>query len=115
MSGGAPSADSNNNLYMITGNGAFDVTNTTGPTNDYGDSFLKLTPNLTVSSYFTPSDQANDNASDVDFGSGGAAILVDQPLSPTPRLVIGGGKDGYLYLLNRDNLGDWGYQGRATV
>ena len=108
MSGGAPSADSSNNLYMITGNGTFDVTNTTGPTNDYGDSFLKLSSNLTVSSYFTPSDQANDNASDADFGSGGATILVDQPLSPTPRLVIGSRKDGYLYLLNRDSLGGLG-------
>src|SRR6266481_2940766 len=101
MGGGAPAADSSNNLYLITGNGIFDLTNTTGPTNDYGDSFLKLTSSLSVSQYFTPSDQANDNANDADFGSGGAAILVDQPSGPVQHLVIGGGKDGYLYLLNR--------------
>src|SRR6202043_2163656 len=101
-------ADSSNNLYLITGNGIFDVTSTTGPTNDYGDSFLKLTSNLSVSQYFTPSDQANDNANDADFGSGGAAILVDQPSGPVQHLVIGGGKDGYLYLLNRDAMGGLG-------
>jgi hypothetical protein len=108
MSGGAPAADSSNNLYLITGNGNFDVTNTSGPTNDYGDSFLKLSSNLTVSGYFTPSDQASDNAGDVDFGSGGAAILVNQTTGPVQHLVIGGGKDGYLYSLNRDAMGGLG-------
>jgi hypothetical protein len=78
------------------------------PNNDYGDSFLKLTSDLSVAQYFTPSDQANDNANDVDFGSGGAAIVVDQPSGPVAHLVIGGGKDGYLYLLNRDAMGGLG-------
>ena len=108
MGGGAPSFDSSNNLYLLTGNGTFNATNSTAPNNDYGDSFLKLSSNLVVSSFFTPSDQSNDNLSDLDFGSGGSAILVDQPMSPTPRLVIGGGKDGFLYLLSRDSLGGSG-------
>ena len=108
MGGAAPSADSSNNLYLITGNATFDATSTTAPKNDYGDSFLKLTGGLSVSQYFTPSDQANDNSADQDFGSGGAAILVDQPTSPVTHLVIGGGKDGYLYLLNRDAMGGLG-------
>lgn len=108
MGGGAPAADSNGNLYIITGNGGFDASSTSGPNNDYGDSFLKLTGALTVSQYFTPSDQASDNSNDEDFGSGGAAILVDQPNSPVPHLVIGGGEDGYLYLLDRDAMGGYG-------
>jgi hypothetical protein len=108
MGGGAPAADANGNLYLLTGNGIFDATSSTGPTNDYGDSFLKLSSSLMVSSYFTPSDQAADNANDNDFGSGGAAVLVDQPSSPVQHLVIGGGKDGYLYVLNRDALGGSG-------
>jgi len=45
---------------------------------------------------------------DTDHGSGGAAILVDQPSGPHPRLVIGGGKEGNLFLLNRDSLGGYG-------
>jgi hypothetical protein len=108
MGGAAPSADSSNNLYLITGNANFDATNTTAPNNDYGDSFLKLTSSLAVSQYFTPSDESNDNAGDNDFGAGGAAILVDQPTGPVQHLVIGGGKDGYLYLLNRDAMGGFG-------
>ena len=108
MGGGAPSADSSNNLYLITGNATFDASNSTTPNNDYGDSFLKLTSGLAVSQYFTPTDQANDNSSDRDFGAGGAAIMVDQPTGPTPHLVIGGGKDGFLYLLNRDKMGGLG-------
>jgi hypothetical protein len=106
MSGSAPAADSSNNLYIITGNGGFDASNGTSPNNDYGDSFLKLTgATLRIADWFTPSDQANDAANDNDFGAGGAAILVDQPSGPVPHLVIGGGKDGYIYLLNRDSLG----------
>jgi hypothetical protein len=101
MSGGAPAADSNGNLYVITGNGNFD-----GNT-EFGDSFLKLSTGggISVSSFFSPSNQASENSSDFDFGSGGAAILVDPSSGPVPHLAIGGGKDGKLFLLNRDNLG----------
>jgi hypothetical protein len=101
MSGGAPGADSSNNLYVITGNGDFD-----GSSN-FGDSFLKLTTgsNMSVLSFFAPSNQNGLNNSDADLGSGGAAILVDQPSSSVPRLLVGGGKEGKLFVLNRDNLG----------
>jgi hypothetical protein len=106
MSGAAPSADSSGNLYVMTGNGAFDVTNTTGPTNDYGDCFLQLNSGLAVSSWFTPSDQAIDNANNLDFSAGGSMVL---NLSTGPQhLVIGGGKDGTLYLLNGDSMGGSG-------
>ena len=108
MGGSAPASDSSNNLYFLTGNGNFDADSLTAPNNDYGDSFLKVTSGLAVSQYFTPSDQQSDNSNDNDFGSGGAAVLVDQPSSPFPRLVIGGGKDGTVYLLNRDALGGLG-------
>lgn len=105
MSGGAPAADSSGNLYLITGNGSFDPT-----TSDYGDSFLQLSGSLNVAQYFTPSDQQNDYDNDADFGSGGAAVLIDLPPNgnnPT-HLVVGGGKDGTLYVLNRDAMGGFG-------
>lgn len=105
MGGGAPAADSSNNLYLLTGNGTFDVTNGTAPNNDYGDSLLQLSSALSVEQYFTPSDQASDNSGDHDFGSGGAAILADLPGEPVTHLIMGGGKDGSLYVLNRDSLG----------
>jgi hypothetical protein len=108
MGGGAPAADNNNNMYLITGNGQFDVTNASSPNNDYGDSLLQLSGNLAVSSYFTPSDQSNDNANDVDFGSGGAAVVLNLPSGTIKHLVVGGGKDGTVYLLNGDSLGGLG-------
>src|ERR1019366_1324215 len=110
MSGGAPAADSSGNLYLITGNSLFDASSSTAPNNDYGDSFLKLTGSLSVSQYFTPSDQSTDNSQDNDFGSGGAVVLIDLAVNgsnPT-HLVLGGGKDGSLYILNRDNMGGSG-------
>ncbi|WP_263358242.1 pyrrolo-quinoline quinone [Acidicapsa ligni] len=108
MSGGAPSADANNNLYLISGNGGFDATSTSMPNNDYGDSFLKISNGLTVSSYFTPTDQESDETNDADFGSGGSAVLVNVASGALRHLVIGGGKDGSLYLLNGDSMGGLG-------
>jgi chitodextrinase len=107
MAGGAPAADSLGNLYFLTGNGTFDVDS---GGSDYGDSTVKLSTSsgLSVASWFTPADQSNLEAGDQDHGSGGAAILVDQPSGPHPRLVIGGGKEGNLFLLDRDNLGGYG-------
>jgi hypothetical protein len=102
MSGGAPSADANGHLYVITGNGAFDVTN-----KDYGDCFLQLSSALAVSSWFSPSDQLNDNINDLDFGAGGSALVLNLSTGPQ-HLVIGGGKDGELYLLNGDSMGGSG-------
>ncbi len=108
MSGGAPAADSSNNLFLITGNGTWD-----GATN-FGDSLLKLSTasGLTLSDWFTPSDQANLDANDLDFGAGGAVVLVDMPLAPVPHLLLGGGKQGSgnpgeIFVLNRDALGNF--------
>jgi hypothetical protein len=111
MSGGAPSVDSSGNMYVITGNGPFDATSTSAPHNDYGDSFLQLKPaagSLTVNSYFTPTNQSNDNALDRDFGAGGAALVLNLGSGSPSHLAIGGGKDGTLYILNGDNLGGSG-------
>lgn len=109
MSGAAPAVDSSNQLYVITGNGTFDATNGSPPNDDYGDSLLKLSPALKVLQYFTPSDEYTDSQTDTDFGAGGAVVLVDLPAgSPVTHLVMGGGKDGSLYVLNRDTLGGFG-------
>ena len=113
MSGGAPSVDSNGRMYVITGNGKYDATSTSPPNNDYGDSFLQLQPGTTtgisVHSYFTPSDQSDDFNSDRDFGAGGAALVLNLGTGSPGHLVVGGGKDGALYVLNADsNLGGSG-------
>jgi hypothetical protein len=110
MGGAAPSADSVNHLFLITGNATFDANSATAPNTDYGDTFLKLNNDLTVAEAFTPSDEQSDNMNDADFGSGGTAVLLDLPANgalPT-RLVVGGGKDGTVYVLDRDYLGGYG-------
>lgn len=106
MSGGAPAADSNGNLYLLTGNGSFDA-NTGG--SNYGDSTVKLATagGLSLMDWFTPADQFMLFGHDTDHGSGGAAILLDQPGGPHPHLMIGGGKEGNLFLLDRDNMGHY--------
>jgi hypothetical protein len=101
QSGDGLATDATGNLYFVTGNGPFDV-DTGG--RDYGDSFIKLSPRGDVLDYFTPYDQANMNANDIDLGSGGATLLHDQP-GPHPHLAISAGKNGTIYLVDRDNMG----------
>jgi len=114
MGGGAPAADSAGNLYFLTGNGTFDA-NTGG--SDYGDSTVKLSTSggLSVADYFTPMDQANLSSADRDHGSGGAAILMDPSAGPVAHLLIGGGKSGVLYLLNRDSMGGFNSSSNNVV
>lgn len=110
MSGAAPAVDEFGNVYVLTGNGNFDANSGSAPNNDYGDSLLQFNSALQVQQYFTPSDQQSDNDSDQDFGSGGALVLADIPANgsnPT-HLIIGGGKDGALYVNDRDHLGGLG-------
>jgi hypothetical protein len=101
-------------MYFITGNGTFDA-NISG--SNYGDSVVKLSTanGLTATDYFTPSTEAALDANDNDFGSGGAAVLVDQPTGPVAHLLIGGGKDGNLFLLNRDAMGRFNSSVNAVI
>ena len=105
MSGEPPAADSNNNLYVATGNGTFDA-DTAGK--DLGDSVLKLTTagSLGLGDYFTPFNQGNLNQVDGDLGSGGVVLLPDQATG-LPHLMVQGGKQGLIYLLNRDSMGQF--------
>jgi hypothetical protein len=104
QSGASPAADEVGNIYVMTGNGDFNADTSGG--RDYGDSFIKLSPLLAVEDYFTPYNQASLDTNDADLGSGGPVLLPDQS-GPNPHLVIGAGKEGTLYLLDRDNLGGY--------
>ncbi len=97
MSGQGPAVDANGDLYVITGNGAFNPI-----ANNYGDCFLRLRPNgntLEVVDYFAPYNQAYLDEIDADLGSDGAMLI------PGTNLVTGSGKEGILYLINRNNFG----------
>jgi hypothetical protein len=116
MGGGAPSVDAGNHLYFLTGNGSFDANSATAPNNDYGDSLLQVNTALQVSSYFTPSDEMMDDQGDRDFGSGGSSLLADLPAgNAVTHALVCGGKDGTLYVLNRDLLGGFGDSAAVQV
>src|SRR5262249_15700331 len=88
-------------LYFETGNG----TNILGHGDDYSEAFMKLNANgQTVDDYFIPSNfQALDSA-DRDIGSGAPIVLPDQP-GAYPHLLVGAGKDGRSFLINRGGMG----------
>ena len=104
QSGTGMAADAQGNLYVVTGNGTVgDVTDPTSPTNR-GESALKLTPSgstLQVASYFTPQDYQFLNDNDLDYGTMGGFLI------PNSLYFLTGGKDGNLYLLNKDAMGGY--------
>ena len=103
MHGNGLASDAAGYLYFTTGNGAFD-----GTTN-FGDSFLKLaTPGLTVADYFTPYYQQDLDTADLDVAAGGLALLPNSAgTTPHPHIMIGCGKNGAIYVVDRDNLGQF--------
>jgi chitodextrinase len=103
QSGGGLGGDSAGSVYYVSGNGPFDV-NTGG--RDYGDSFVKLGASGAVADYFTPHTQATLESQNWDLGSGGLLLLPDQPGSHT-HMLLAAGKDGTIYLVDRDNMGHY--------
>jgi hypothetical protein len=108
MSGAAPAIDRDGSLYFSTGDGSFEARK---PFSNFGNSFLKLFPRdgaLTLADYFTPHDYAALNEHDLDVGGGGVVLLPDAMGSRAhPHLMVGCGKGGKLYVLDRDRLGQF--------
>lgn len=102
QAGAGLSVDTDGSLFGVIANGSF---NADKSGKNYGDSVVRLTTKtLTITDFFTPFNQDTLNAGDIDMGSGGLTLLPDQP-GPNPRLAITAGKEGKIYLLNRDDLG----------
>jgi hypothetical protein len=107
MSGGGASADSSGNIFLSVGNGWSDASS--GGAN-YGDSAVRLTATggrISVADYFMPYDYDKLMNDDLDLGAGTPVLLPTQTGARYPHLLVTGGKDGTIYLLNRDNLGQW--------
>lgn len=113
MSGGGPAADAAGNIYLLTANGAFETTldaNGFPSGQDYGNSFLKLAVAggaLSVADYFTLSNTVAASAIDQDLGSGGEMLLPDltDATGTVRHLMVGAGKDGNIYVVDRDSMG----------
>jgi hypothetical protein len=105
-------ADSSGNIYLLDANGTFDTSlNASGfpGKGDYGNAFLKLSTasGLTVADYFEMKNEKQENSTDTDLGSGGALVLPDlnDGAGKTWHLAVGAGKDGNIYVVNRDSMG----------
>jgi hypothetical protein len=92
-------------IFPVTGN-TFGATSWMG-----GEAVIRLPPNLAFSGnttdYYAPSNWSTLDGSDLDLG-GSSEVLFDVSGAMKPHLVAAGGKDGYLYLLDRTNLGGIG-------
>src|ERR1051326_4219124 len=64
---------------------------------------------LAVADYFNMFNTVSESNADEDLGSGGALVLPDMTDSSnvTWRLAVGAGKDQNIYLVNRDNMGQF--------
>lgn len=106
--GGTPAIDdSTGDLYLITGVDLGD------PAPDYNDSAMRVqASDLSILDYFKPSNESFLRDNDADFGSGSPIIMPENP-SQYPHELVGGGKDGRIFVINRDNMG--GYQSTDNV
>lgn len=107
--GAGLAADASGNAYVSTGNGDYTVNVPAAPpstTIDYGDSIVKVSLANGVplpTDYFTPYNQQSLDNSDADVGSGGVLIPPDQT-GPYPHILIQVGKQGSMYVVNRDKM-----------
>jgi len=96
QSGQGPAADADGNVYVVTGNGSWDGTR------NFSESFLKFSPDLKLEDWFTPTNHFALDKADNDLNSSGATLI------PGTHLVLGGGKEGVLYILDTRNFGHLG-------
>jgi hypothetical protein len=113
MAGSGLAADSSGYIYFLDANGTFDPTlNAAGfPVNhDFGNGFLKVSTaggQLAVADYFEADNTVAESNEDEDLGSGGALVLPDftDASGNVHHLAVGAGKDGNIYVVNRDAMG----------
>jgi hypothetical protein len=114
MSGYGIAADETGNLFFVTGNSDYSGTTYDGVT-DIQESVIEVSGDLTqVLDLFTPDDWSYLDQGDIDFGSGGAMLLPEQPGS-IPHLVVAAGKEGNMFLMNRDDLGGYNPNGNNVL
>jgi len=113
--GGGVAADTSGNIFVQVANGTFDTSlNAQGLPNkgDYGNAFVKLSRSggsgaLKASDYWTMDNTVTESNVDEDLGSGGLILFPDMTdaSGATRHLGTGAGKDGNIYVFDRDNMG----------
>jgi len=123
MAGDGPAADSSGNIYFLDANGTFDDTlNGSGfpEHGDYGNAFIKISTannSLAVADYFTMYNTTSESNGDEDLGSGGEMLLPDlqDAQANTWHLGVGAGKDGHVYVVNRDLMGKFNTNNDSAI
>jgi hypothetical protein len=103
--GAGAAADSEGNIFAVSANGDFDGDQAAAR---YDESVLRLAPapQLSVIDLFTPFNRDSLDEADQDLGSSGALLLPDEAGSPAhPQVLFVSGKEGRMYLLDRQSLG----------
>ncbi len=116
QSGAGLTSDGPGRILLSTGNGGAPTTPTPGnhPPPDLGESIVRLNVHpdgeLKAEDFFAPYNATTLDEWDADFASGGVTGLPEEYFGTPaiPHLAVAVGKDGYVYLLNRDNLGGIG-------
>jgi hypothetical protein len=107
-------SDRDGEILFSTGNGGWDLPGATPgnqPPNDLSEAVARVKVQsdgtLKAVDFFAPYDAPQLEHNDLDFGSGGPVALPDQYFGTAshPHLLVMEGKQGYVYLLDRDNLG----------
>lgn len=124
QSGSGLAADSDGNVYVVTGdgcNGNWSPSSSPGGTCTHtgvgqSDSILKVrlvNGNLTVVDFFTPFNEKCLDVDDLDLGSAGALLL---PNGLAGRdMLVSGAKEGRIYLVDRNNMGKKGSTSDAVL
>ncbi|HLH02887.1 MAG TPA: PQQ-binding-like beta-propeller repeat protein [Bryobacteraceae bacterium] len=89
-------------IYASTGDGKLDP-----PNGNFGSSYLAArAPDLTIADYYSPLNWDEVNKRDLDLPAGGLAWFGYRNW----HLIVGGGKESVVYLLDADALGDKDHQ-----
>jgi len=109
QAGGGLAADDDGNVFLATGNGTFNGQKSGGT--EFSESIVKLGlsgSGLSLLDFFTPYNQQSLTQGDVDLGSGGVLLIPDLPMgSAYQHLLIQSGKEGSIYVINRDGMGGY--------
>ena len=116
QSGAGIMSDGPGTMLVSTGNGGVPEDHTPGiePPGNLGESIVRLRVQadgeLKATDFFSPFNAEELNSWDADFASGGVTGLPNEYFGTEsiPHLAVAVGKDGYVYLLNRDELGGIG-------
>jgi len=101
QAGGGLAGDDAGNIYPLTSEGNYDA-DIGGQ--GYTNSVLKLGPDLQLLDFFIPGAVQYLNDHDLDLSAGSPVLLPDMD-GPYPHVMVASGKQGIIYVLNRDNLG----------